>query len=58
MAAFPTVKTLESIGFADQPGSSRPQIHIFATHHTYEFDAIPDVGVWHAVTTAWGGGGT
>jgi hypothetical protein len=48
MAAFPAVKAVESVGVADQPTTTSPEIHILAAHEAYILDAIPGIGWGHS----------
>jgi hypothetical protein len=42
------MKAAKPDGIANQPASTRPQIHILAADYAYIFDAIPGIIVGHA----------
>jgi hypothetical protein len=48
MPTFPSVKTVEADGVADEPNSPTPQIHILAANHAYIFDTIPRIIIGRA----------
>jgi hypothetical protein len=47
MAPLPAVKASEDDRITDQPGSTRSQVIVIASHHSHVFDSIPDIGVRH-----------
>jgi hypothetical protein len=42
------MKAVEADAVANQPTSSRSQVHVLTAHKAYVFDAIPDIGWGHA----------
>ena len=46
--ATPAAWTAEHDRVADQPTSSRTQVHILAAHHADIFDAVPGIIIGHA----------